>query len=119
MEVYKRKFSVISTAEIYGSNAIAINENESEVARLISAQAADDLLNVENVNASFVLFKTLGKIGISARSLGEVNVQLIMEKLGGGGHKNMAACVLEVKDFKEAIQMLLTAIDEYIKDNER
>ncbi len=119
MEVYKRKFSVISTAEIYGSNAIAINENESEVARLISAQAADELLNVENVNASFVLFKTSGKISISARSLGEVNVQLIMEKLGGGGHKNMAACVLEVKDFKEAIQMLLTAIDEYIKDNER
>ncbi len=119
MEVYKRKFSVISTAEIYGVNAIAVNENDSEVARLISAQAADDLLNVENIKASFVLFKTANKISISARSLGDINVQLIMESLGGGGHKNMAACVLDVTDFKEAIQMLLAAIDEYNQNNER
>ncbi len=119
MEIYKRKFSVISTAEIYGVNAIAVNENDSEAARLISAQAADDLLGVENVKASFVLFKTADKISISARSLGDINVQLIMESLGGGGHKNMAACVLEETDFKVALKMLLAAIDEYNKNNER
>ena len=74
------------------------------------------MLNVEGVRASFVLFETPGIINISARSYGEVNVQLIMEMLGGGGHQTMAACQLPKLSIEQATLKLKNAIDKYITD---
>ena len=115
-DVYKGKYEVISSARHFEGCAIAVNYNENQYTRIVSAQAADELLGVQDVKASFVMFNNAGKINISARSYGEYNVQLIMEKLGGGGHKTMAACTVETNDFGKAETILQTAIKEYLKD---
>ena len=120
MEHHKDKNSIIATAEQYKNYAIAINEN-SELPtyqlRIISSQAADELLNISGVKASFVMSYVEDMINISARSYGEVNVQLIMEALGGGGHRTMSACQIKEKDFNIAKQMLLNAIDKNEEEN--
>ncbi len=116
MEVYKGKYAVISAARHFGDYAIAINEYSDEFTRIVSAQAADELLGVNDVKASFVVFKNALGVNISARSYGEINVQLIMEALGGGGHKTMAACTLDTNDFDVAEKALQKAIQEYLKD---
>ncbi len=115
MEVYKRKYEVISSAKEYGEYVVAINSATDSLSRIVSAQAADELLGVNNVKASFVMFKNGDSINISARSYGEFNVQLIMESLGGGGHKTMAACTLDTDDFEFAEEKLVSAVDKYIK----
>lgn len=115
-EVYREKYEIIASAYNFESCAIAINQKENEYTRLASAQAADELLGVNDVKASFVMFPNGDKINISARSYGEINVQLIMESLGGGGHKNMAACTLSTNDFVDAELALHDAINEYLKD---
>lgn len=86
---------------------------------LIAAQAADELLNIKGINASFVLSEIEGYIFISGRSLGEINVQVVLEKLGGGGHLTVAGAQLSGIDMEEAITMIKNAIDEYIKEGER
>lgn len=116
MQICKDKYEVISSAQIYNDCVIAVNTAETENSRLVSAQAVDELLGVEGVKAAFVLFSGGGKIGISARSFGEVNVQLIMEALGGGGHKTMAACTLASNDINSALRQLMETIDKYFKD---
>lgn len=116
MEVYKGKYEVISSAEHFGDYVIAVNLNNDQFTRIVSAQAADELLGVNDVKASFVMFANAGGINISARSYGEFNVQLIMETLGGGGHKTMAACTLDTGDFEKAKVLLQNAVQEYIKD---
>lgn len=115
MEVYKRKYEVMSSAKHYGEYVIAVNEKHDALSRVVSAQAADELLGVNNVKASFVMFKNADVINISARSYGEFNVQIIMENLGGGGHKTMAACTLNTDSFESAEQQLIKVIEEYIK----
>ncbi|MBO5105359.1 MAG: hypothetical protein J6C29_00500, partial [Clostridia bacterium] len=85
--------------------------------RIISSQAADELLNISGVKASFVMSHINDTINISARSYGDVNVQLIMESLGGGGHRTMAACQLNETDFNSAKQLLLNAIDKNEEEN--
>ena len=83
----------------------------------VAAQAADELLGVADVSASFVLSKTGNdEISISGRSLGAVNVQLIAETLGGGGHQTMAGSQLKGITFEEATEKLKTAIDKYYND---
>ena len=83
------------------------------IARYCIAQTADILLTMDNVSASFVIGrKSESSIGISARSLGEMNVQLVMEQLNGGGHLTNAACQLENKTIEEATTMLKQAIEE-------
>ena len=74
------------------------------------------MLNIEGVRASFVLYKNGNNINISARSYGEINVQLIMESLGGGGHQTMSACQLEDTDMQSALETLKKAIDEYMSN---
>ena len=69
-------------------------------------------MGIENVKASFVIYKTNKTVNISARSLGDVNVQVIMEALGGGGHQTMAACQLENVSMAEAREKLLSIISE-------
>ena len=81
--------------------------------RLVTSQAADEMLNIEGVRASFVIYESGDGINISARSYGEINVQLIMETLGGGGHQTMSACQLKDVSYEEATEMLRKAIDEY------
>ncbi|MDF7637839.1 DHH family phosphoesterase [Lactobacillus sp. ESL0791] len=86
---------------------------------IITAQAADTALDLENVEASFAITRrSKDKIGISARSMGEINVQLIMEKLGGGGHLSNAATQIAGVTVEEARERLLQAIDDYEKEEE-
>lgn len=81
--------------------------------RVVAPQAADELLSIDEVDASFVLYETSGVINISARSMGLINVQLIMEKMGGGGHQTMAATQLRGVEMEKAKQLLFESIDDY------
>lgn len=87
--------------------------------RVISSQAADEMLNITNVAAAFVLYKYEGDILLSARSLGGINVQIIAEKLGGGGHGTVAGARMNTKDFDEAFTLLKSAIEDYVKENRK
>ena len=87
IETYSKVASVVSNAEfVDGDIAISVCEEDIENSQLIAAKAADELLGLEGVTASFVLSGVDGETWISGRSLGEINVQMILEKLGGGGH---------------------------------
>ena len=111
LENYKQKNTVISASNEYKNCAIARAQVDSKDIRIIASQAADELLNITQVDASFVLFESGDVINISARSLGLVNVQIIMEKLGGGGHQTMAAAQIQKTTFDEAEKKLREAID--------
>lgn len=113
-EMVNLKNEILNNAEIYHGCMISFTESDSPDIRIVSAKAADEMLSIENVKASFVLSR-IGNdiIQISARSLGEENVQLIMEYLSGGGHSTMAAAQIKNADIKTAKNMLLEAIDNY------
>lgn len=96
IDTYKVKYQLISDAEIYNFCALAVADGSFQDVRVASAQAADELLGIGGVKASFVLFTTDDIVNISARSLGDVNVQLVMEALGGGGHQTMAGAQLKL-----------------------
>ncbi len=113
---YSRKSSIVSKAELYGNCAISFDETDDDITRIATSQAADELLNLERVKASFVMCRIADGINISARSYGDVNVQLIMEALGGGGHRNMAACQVKSDDFIDTTQLLKNTIDNYNKN---
>lgn len=113
------KAEVIKDATIIEDKiAISRLKNESAESVLVAAQAADDLLNISGITASFVLALNDGKIHISGRSLGGLSVQLILEKLGGGGHLTVAGAQLDNVDINEAENMLKEAIHEYLKEGE-
>lgn len=112
IDTYKVKYKLVSDAEIYNYCAVACADDGIPDIRIASAQAADELLGIENVKASFVLYRTGKTVNISARSLGDLNVQIIMESLGGGGHLTMAACQLEGVTMAEAKEKLLAIINE-------
>ena len=115
MSCIQKRSQLVASAEIYNRCAVALDGSEDEHIRIASAQAADELLHVVGVDASFVIFSTgNGGINISARSMGALNVQLIMEKLGGGGHQTMAAAQFKDISLNEAKVQLLAAIDEFI-----
>ncbi len=117
METYKERAEIVSSAELYDTDcAIAVCANTGGNSRLASAQAADELLGISGVLGSFVISRYGSEFNISARSFGGMNVQVIMEKLGGGGHRTMAACQLQVDTLKDAIEMLQKAIDGYKKE---
>ncbi len=117
---YKAKADAVSQAEIYKQFfAISIcNAEDLPSPTIIGAQAANELLNIRGVKASFVLTDYQGKIYISARSIDEVNVQLIMERMGGGGHMNTAACQMEGVGIIEALGALKRTIDSMLDNNE-
>ncbi len=108
---YKHKSEIVASAHIHNRCAIAAAEIVCDDIRIVAPQAADELLNITNVDASFVIYLTNNTANISARSLGAVNVQVIMEKLGGGGHQTMAAAQLSDVSLQEASELLLKAID--------
>ena len=108
------KYRVLQEMKMY-RDGIAIVVLEEEIDRIVAAQAADEMLNVSGVEASFVAFATAaGGVAISARSIGEVNVQLILEKMGGGGNKSAAGAQIERIELREAYETLCASIDEYL-----
>lgn len=117
VNTYITRSKIIQTVEFVSSGiAIAHGENQMVYDSVLIAQTADILLAMKDVAASFVIaYRPDGYIGISARSLGEINVQLIMEKLGGGGHLTNAACQIEAGSIQEARQLLKNAIDEVLE----
>ncbi len=109
---------IINSALIKDGFAFAKTYNRDQLSRLAAAKAADELLNIENVDASFVVFSSSDKeISISARSYGKINVQLIMEKLGGGGHQTMAAAQLKDSNVDSALEVVKDTAFDYIKKN--
>lgn len=117
MDVNKQRNKVVSNAETYMECAISTVDFASPDIRIVSAQAADELLTVSDIKASFVIYENSGGINISARSYGQVNVQLIMEALGGGGHQTMAACQIKHSDTANAKSALCEAINDYFDKN--
>jgi len=117
---YKAKADAVSQAEIYKKSfAISIcTSEELDSPTVVGAQAANELLNIKGVKASFIMTDFQNKIFISARSIDEVNVQIIMEKLGGGGHLGTAGCQLEGVTVEEAIEVLKNTLDEMIENGE-
>jgi c-di-AMP phosphodiesterase-like protein len=111
----QKRSELITSAEIYKRCAIAADDSADECIRVASAQAADQLLGIVGVDASFVIFRTGTGINISARSMGAMNVQIIMEKLGGGGHQTTAAQFADIT-VEEAKAKLISAIDEHIEN---
>ena len=85
---------------------------------IIGAQAANELLDISEIKASFVLTEYNGKIYVSARSIDEVNVQVIMEKLGGGGHMNASGAQFNHTDMDEAVACLKQVLDNMIKEGD-
>lgn len=117
---YKARADAVSQAEIY-RQAFAISVCTAEdlpSPTVIGAQAANELLNIKGIKASFVLTDYQGKIYVSARSIDEVNVQIIMERLGGGGHMNIAACQMEGTGLVEAIGILKGTLDDMLDNGE-
>lgn len=110
MENYKIKCKIVGNAYILNNCAIAKFDEEPENSRLCCSQAADELLDIKNVRASFVIFRSEDGIDISARSSGEINVQVIMESLGGGGHQTMAAVHIKNMSFEEVEEKLVELV---------
>ena len=109
------RYSIIQEAKVYKAG-IAIAAPDTVENRIIAAQAADELLNISGISASFVVFPDHDTITISARSLGDINVQLIVEKLGGGGNKSTAGAQITGKSMDEVMDDLLIVIDKYLED---
>jgi c-di-AMP phosphodiesterase-like protein len=120
MDSYKAKAEVVRHAEVYrGTFAISVCPSENiDSPTIVGAQAANELLNISGIRASFVLTEYHGKIYVSSRSIDDINVQLIMERLGGGGHFNMAATQLTDCSITEAKLMICTTIDEMLKEGD-
>lgn len=120
MDSYQRKVKLVAGAEIYRGCAIALSpDRDAPDMQVTAAQAADELLTIQGVQASFLIFEMNGLIWFSARSMGQLNVQIIMEKLGGGGHLTMAGAQLRDTSPAEAKEKLIAAIDEFFAENER
>ncbi len=120
LEWYREKSKIVSNAEIFREEyAIAQFENEEiDSPTIIGAQAANELLNIRGIKASFVLTEYYGKIYVSARAIDEVNVQFIMERLGGGGHINTAGTQFQHTDMEEAVKALKETIDTMIAEGD-
>ncbi len=116
IEVCQRKYEIVSAAHIYDDCAISKSEINDSYSRVSAAQAADELLGISGVRASFVFCPSGDRINISARSYGDMNVKKIVEKLGGGGHKTASACQIRADSFDMAYKLLISAIDEYKAD---
>ncbi len=109
------RYHVVGKAELYRPG-IAVAVSESEVDRITAAKAADELLNIVGINASFVLSPLGGQLMLSARSAGDVNVQVITEMLGGGGNAAAAGAQLRGVSLAEGTKRLKEAIDRYFKE---
>ncbi len=120
MNAYKARAEVVRQAEVYqGAFAISVCPSGGiESPTIVGAQAANELLNIMGIKASFVLTEYNGKIYISSRSIDEINVQLIMERIGGGGHMNVAGAQLTNCSINEALLILENTIDQMLEEGE-
>lgn len=117
LDAYKAKAVAVKDAEIYhDSIAISVCPSNVENSMLTAAQAADDLLNITGIKASVVLCEQGDIVHLSARSFGDINVQVIMEKLGGGGHLGVAGAQLRDTNIESARLLLKEKIDEYLQE---
>lgn len=117
---YKAKADTVSQAEVY-RNCYAISTSTAEGLQsptIVAAQAANELLNIRGIKASFVLTEYQGLIYVSARSIDEVNVQVIMERLGGGGHMNVAGCQMEGISIEDATRAIKDTLDKMLEEGE-
>ena len=118
LKTYQTISNIISKAEIVKESIAISTYDEDELnTTIVIAKAADELLTISGISASFVLGKTDDIIYISGRSIGDINVQLILEKLGGGGHITLAGAQLSDITMEEALKKLKHAIDEYMIEN--
>ena len=119
LESYNKISEIVRKSEIiHDTIAISSYEVQENDTSLICAKAADELLTIGNITASFVLGTMENKICISGRSIGDINVQMILEKLGGGGHITLAGAQLENTTIDEAKQELVSKIEEYFSEKE-
>jgi len=118
LSTYIKRSEIIKNAEIFRDNiAISIAPANSDITNIVMAQAADELLNIRGIIASFVINEVDSVTNISGRSLGGINVQLILEKLGGGGHMTIAGAQLKDTTAQITKNMLIEAIDDYYLEN--
>ena len=117
---YRTKADAVSRAEIYKTDyAISVCKSDGlESPTIVGAQAANELLNVKGIKASFVLTEYQGRIYVSARSIDEVNVQVITERLGGGGHMTIAGCQFEGITIADGINKIKRCLDEMLEEGE-
>ncbi len=117
LESYNVIAEIVKKTEIINNSiGISIYDKEDKNATVICAKAADELLTISDITASFVIGNTGDKICISGRSIGNINVQIIMEKLGGGGHITLAGAQLEGLTLEEAKDELINRINEYFSE---
>ncbi len=108
---------IVKSAEMVNETiAVAVNNDKEKDSNLVCAKAADELLTISNITASFVLGNLGDKICISGRSIGDINVQVILEKLGGGGHITLAGAQVEDMTMEEAKELLIQKIHEYFEE---
>ncbi|NDL66688.1 DHH family phosphoesterase [Anaerotalea alkaliphila] len=120
MESYKAKATAVKDSIVYKDVvALAVCPSNVANATLVAAQAADELLGISGIKASFVLSDINGTVYISARSLDDINVQFLMEKLGGGGHLSVAGAQLPNTTIEEGLRLLKMTIDEHIQEGEK
>lgn len=113
IEDYQQKAKIVSTANVYRRCAITQTEEPLKDVKIVAAQAADELTGIQGVDASFAIFRYGDSINVSARSMGRINVQVIMEKLGGGGHQTMAAAQFPGETLENIVSRVKQTIDEY------
>lgn len=119
LESYNIIANIVRNVEIHNDSiAISIYDEDNENANLICAKAADELLTISDITASFVMAKIGETVWISGRSIGDINVQLILEKLGGGGHITLAGAQLEGFSLEDAKNELIIRINEYLLETE-
>ena len=117
LKTYNKISEIVANSEIIDDTiAISIYNKDDSDANITCAKAADELLTISNITASFVIGKLGNRICISGRSIGDINVQLILEKLGGGGHITVAGAQIEGMDIKEVKQELINRINEYFSE---
>lgn len=108
---------LISNADFYDRFVVAVSDAEEPISRLVASKTADELLNISGVDASFVVYSCEGTVYVSARSYGNVNVQLIMEEFGGGGHQSMAACQYKDSSLEDFLPKLIQTVKDYLINN--
>lgn len=118
LESYTHRSKIVSAAKLYRGCAVSCFTGNFDDIGLVAPQAADELLSIEGAESSVVMFTTPTGVSYSARSLGGMNVQVIMEALGGGGHQTMAGAQVAGIDAKEGAKRLMSAIDDYYQKAE-
>ena len=120
MSAYKARAEIVRHAEVYkGYFAISVFEgSDLESPTVVGAKAANELLNIVGIKASFVLTEYQNKIFVSSRSIDEIDVQLIMDRLGGGGHVNMAGAQIEDATIEEVKLRIQQILDDMMEEGE-